>query len=207
MVKVKLEIRSKSIDQKRTLAQQIYDGMNGNVNFPAPVPDLTTFQNAIGDFDIKRSAALNLRQQAEAATQQQNASLVVMETMMTQLGQYVEVNSGGDAAKIESAGMEHWDPAATGPIGELPAPLNMLAFSGDMEGEIDLDWDSVKGASSYVVQVSPVNTDTWQFLTVVSQSKFRATGLVSGTKYWFRAAAVGTAGQGPWSDPATKMAP
>lgn len=29
----------------------------------------------------------------------------------------------------------------------------------------------------------------------------------SGTKYWFRVAAIGTDGQGPWSDPATKIAP
>jgi len=28
----------------------------------------------------------------------------------------------------------------------------------------------------------------------------------SGTKYWFRVAAAGSAGQGTWSDPAVKMA-
>jgi len=32
-------------------------------------------------------------------------------------------------------------------------------------------------------------------------------GLTSGTRYWFRVAGVGTAGQGAWSDPATKVAP
>ena len=42
-----------------------------------------------------------------------------------------------------------------------------------------------------------------------SKSSFTATGLTSGTKYWFRVAAVGsgTGNQSPWSDPALKMAP
>jgi hypothetical protein len=31
--------------------------------------------------------------------------------------------------------------------------------------------------------------------------------LTSGTKYWFKVAGLGSAGQGPWSDPATKIAP
>jgi hypothetical protein len=32
-------------------------------------------------------------------------------------------------------------------------------------------------------------------------------GLTSGSKHWFRVAAIGAAGQGPWSDQAMKMAP
>ena len=40
-----------------------------------------------------------------------------------------------------------------------------------------------------------------------TKSSFTKTGLVSGKRYWFRAAAVGTDDQGRWSDPATKVAP
>jgi len=32
-------------------------------------------------------------------------------------------------------------------------------------------------------------------------------GLTSGTRYWFRVAAVAALGQSGWSDPATKIAP
>ena len=60
-----------------------------------------------------------------------------------------------------------------------------------------------------IVQKSPdpISPTSWQQASVVTKSKTTVSGLTSGTKYWFRVAAVGTAGQGPWSDPATKLAP
>ena len=41
---------------------------------------------------------------------------------------------------------------------------------------------------------------------VTTKSKGPVTGLTSGTKYWFRVAAVGAAGQGAWSNPASRTA-
>jgi len=48
---------------------------------------------------------------------------------------------------------------------------------------------------------------TWTQFDLCTASKITVTGLVSGKKYWFRVAAKGTGAQGPWSDPAQKMAP
>jgi len=42
---------------------------------------------------------------------------------------------------------------------------------------------------------------------VITASKTTVTDLTSGTKYWFRVAAKASGAQGPWSDPAQKMAP
>ena len=42
---------------------------------------------------------------------------------------------------------------------------------------------------------------------MVTKSKATVSGLATGTKYWFRVRAIGAAGPGPWSDPATKVAP
>jgi hypothetical protein len=41
---------------------------------------------------------------------------------------------------------------------------------------------------------------------VSSKSSCTITGLTSGQHYWFRVAAVGAAGQGPWSDNASQLA-
>jgi len=38
-----------------------------------------------------------------------------------------------------------------------------------------------------------------------TKSNTTITGLTSGQQYWFQVAALATAGQGPWSDRATKM--
>ena len=40
-----------------------------------------------------------------------------------------------------------------------------------------------------------------------TQSKMSVRGLTSGQRYFFRMSAVGAAGQGPWSEAVSKMAP
>jgi len=49
----------------------------------------------------------------------------------------------------------------------------------------------------------------WKDIGRTTASSFQATGLISGTKYWFRAAYVvsGQNQQSPWSDPASRTAP
>ena len=127
--------------------------------------------------------------------------------LLTQLANHVENSSHGDPVKIQSAGMTVRSAAAR--IGALSVPTDLTATEGDKEGEIDLSWDRVHGAKSYVIQSTLSMTDTpvWASAGVATKSSFTTTGLASGKRHWFRVAAVGAAGQGPWSDPATKIAP
>jgi hypothetical protein len=53
----------------------------------------------------------------------------------------------------------------------------------------------------------PAGQTGWRHAFVVTKSSASVPGLVSGKRHWFRVAALGAAGQGPWSDPATKTAP
>lgn len=115
--------------------------------------------------------------------------------------------TGGDSAKIISLGM---DPYETGdaPSSEMTQVLNVAASTGDFEGTIDLQWDRVKGARTYVIQMTTTPTDaaSWKLATVSVKTTIMVEGLASGTTYYFRVAAVGIAGQGPWSDLVGKMA-
>ena len=79
---------------------------------------------------------------------------------------------------------------------------------GDLEGECDLVWNPVRGAASYVIQAASAGAGPWNAANNTTPTKSKATvgGYTSGTKLWFRVAALGAAGQGPWSDPATAMA-
>jgi len=207
MAKVKLDLRSLTIPAKIQFASQVVTALTGNANFTTPVPALTAITSKAGALETSYNDALAARQTAQQATTVQNTAERDLELALTQLAAYVENASAGDAAKIQSAGMDVR--AAGAPVGALPAPLGLVALVGDMDGELDLDWDSVRGATSYVVQKSPdpITSTSWQQAIVVTKSKGTATGLASGTKYWFRVAAVGAAGQGAWSDPATKVAP
>jgi len=61
----------------------------------------------------------------------------------------------------------------------------------------------------YIWQVcsDPMTEANWRQVDVITASKTTVTDLTSGTKYWFRVAAKASGAQGPWSDPAQKMAP
>lgn len=53
----------------------------------------------------------------------------------------------------------------------------------------------------------PPTETSWAHAGVSTKSKATIADLDSGTRYWFRVAAVNANGQSGWSDPAMKIAP
>ncbi len=65
-----------------------------------------------------------------------------------------------------------------------------------------------KRNKSYSVDLStPSGTGPWASGRVITKSTATVNGLTSGQRVWFRVAAIGAAGQGPWSGLATKIVP
>ena len=84
----------------------------------------------------------------------------------------------------------------------------MAATAGDDEGGIELSWDAVRGARSYVVERSTdPQAASWTQVGVAPRSSLIVEGLESGKRYYFRVAAVTLNGQSPWSNHAVKVAP
>src|SRR5512143_2791940 len=79
--------------------------------------------------------------------------------------------------------------------------LKIAAASGEMNGEINLLWEPVSGARTYIIQKSPdsKNPSRWMQEDIISKSHCTVSRLRSGRKYWFRVAPVNSIGQGPWS--------
>jgi len=136
----------------------------------------------------------------------QNEKEDALDLRLTQLASYVDNASGGDEGKILSSGMNlRAGRAATALPGQV---LALSATASDAEGQIDLAWDPTDGAKSYTVDLSTTSgTGPWANKTVVTKSSVTIDALTSGQRVWFRVAAIGAAGQGPWSDPATKIVP
>ncbi|HBB96845.1 MAG TPA: hypothetical protein DC054_15815 [Blastocatellia bacterium] len=126
---------------------------------------------------------------------------------MSQCSGYVESVAGNDETLISSAGMDTRAPASASTMPDPPSGLE--ATVGDRDGEIDLSWDPVSSARSYVIQQSPdpPSATTWTHAGASTKSSTTITGLTPGTRYWFRVSAIGAIGQSGWSDPATKIAP
>ena len=66
----------------------------------------------------------------------------------------------------------------------------------------------LRKSDSYIVDQStvPLGSSAWQFVGCATKAQMTIKGLSSGTRYWFRVAAVNAAGQGPWSQPVSVVA-
>ena len=208
MAKIRLNLSGLSTAQKLAKAEQVVPAMTGNPTYPTPTPTLASISTAATELRTADAESVAARQTAKEKTAIKNQKEEKLEQLLTQLAAHVESVAGGDEQKILSAG---FDVRTVGVVTtETPdAPQGLTATVGDHEGEIDLSWDTVPGAKSYVIGQSadsgtPV---TWSHAAVSTRSSYTANGLTSGTRYWFRVAAVNNNGQSGWSDPSMKIAP
>ena len=206
MAKVKLQLNRKTDSELYEFAQQHITAMAGNVAFTTPDPLAPAFLTLVTNYNSALQTAIAAQQTAKEKTNLKDVARAALEAGLRTRASYVDTKSGGLEAVVLSSGLPVRSAAA--PVGTLPAPMDFLAKMGSLEGQIKLKWKRVRGAVSYIVQVSPYAMPrTWTALPVSPTVSTIATGLTSGQTYAFRVAAVGFAGQGPWSDESVKMAP
>ena len=102
-------------------------------------------------------------------------------------------------------------PLAATPGGTTSAgPIsNFTVTAGDMDGSLDYTWDPQPGSKSYELQITTVDPLTGPYVTKAQPIGSFATvdGLTSGQRVWGRVRGIGSQGEGPWTDPATKIGP
>jgi hypothetical protein len=207
MGKIKLNLYHMAIPEKLQYIRQIVTSLTDNANFTNPEPTLADITAAVNTLEAAYNAANTARQNAVSLTSVMSDTESALDVLVVKLSNYVENKSDGDEAKIQSAGMTLRSKPS--PVGAMTAPTALTATASDSDGEVDLSWDAVRGAKSYPAEVSldPPTQTSWTPAGISTKSYMTVKRLKSGTKYWFRVAALGAAGQGPWSDPATKYAP
>jgi len=207
MAKVKLAMGNMSPQEVTDLATRIVTMMTGNANFPTPNPALASITTQKNTTNTSITTQETTKATAEAATITRDTNVTSLKALLSQLATYVENASGGDAAKIESAGMSV-RADSTAPVGPMPQVLDLVLSAGDFDGTLDAMWHPVRGAKSYEVQVSADPPGTWTQKMASGKSSATIEGLTSGAKLWVRVRAVGADNKpGPWSDPAVKVVP
>ena len=206
MNQVKLNLRAKSDPQLVVFTNAHITGTANNPIFTTPTPDVPDFAALAASFSASVDDVATKENDYSQAVVEKDQKRVLLENGLTKRGNYVETTADGDEATILSAGFQVR--AATTPIGDLPAPVDFLATMGDMAGEVDLIWSRVTGANAYMIQYREHDAGAnWTSAMPSTASKATVAGLDPGKTYAFRVAALGAAGQGPWSDESVKMAP
>jgi hypothetical protein len=201
---IKLDMTDQSIPDLIADQQKIVAKMTANATFTSIATDVTALGTAVAALvtsNTNYNAAV-----ADGTTKKQlrdNARIAVENASRTLANKAEGVTT--DAAALESGG--YVLRAGATPVGPMPKPQGAAATLGDLPGTVDFHWDSIKrGVQTYIAQSATSSGGPWTQFYVGKASKCEAGGLVSGTQYWFQVCAVGAAGPGPFSDPATSRA-
>jgi hypothetical protein len=178
-------------------------------DFPAPPVALADFEGHVNRLETASQQAF---QGGVRHTAERNARLTMVNGDIRALRGYVDSVARGDLEMVLRSGFE--PSRVPRPVGMLPEPQNLRATPGAHPGTVNLRWRIVKGADSYHLQVreelplretsveATVVKEAWRDLPSTTRSTMEVTGLQSLRYHWFRVAALGSAGLGPWSDPA-----
>jgi hypothetical protein len=188
---VKLGLKDRPITEKTDKAHKIIRLMTGNPNFISPIPSLAHIDTL--------TTALELAQQAmdgsKRLTFQRDMALKAFTTGITALQGYVQAASGGIAEKILSSGFDVRNARSKTQI--LPAPQELSAQAGTMDGEIKLKWKLLKGTTAYIVMAKPDNDPSaeWKQVAITSKRTTTISKLEPGQKYLLCVIAMNTAGK------------
>lgn len=162
-------------------SQNIIAAMTGNANFPTPDPTLATMQTALDAFSDALDAAKTGDKTAIAIKNQKKADLV---DQIHLLGAYVLYTSKQDSVIAVSSGFNIAKEPQPSP--SITKPENFQVDNGLNTGELQVSFNPVPGARSYMYQYTSDTavTDATQWETetgTVKQNLFY--GLTSGSRY------------------------
>lgn len=211
MAKVKLDLdNSKPLDVFNASTAHIaaMATPEGVALFTTPEPSVVDFlvtHNALG-------AGLNLVTSLEGQLAAARAALPGLvdahKVNMNARAFYVQTETNGDPAQIPISGFGVAASPNT-PIGPLPRPENVKARVSEFPGVIKVSCGAINGTQMYVYEYRPHDepNQPWIQVKLSTKSREEISGLISGKNYGFRMAAIGAAGQSPWSDEAVCRAP
>lgn len=186
-------------------ARNMVSKITGNAAYPTPTPPLATVSAAAD----KLEAAINAYELNRGPGEYTDRELAFMEVkgLVTDLGAYVQSASNGDLELIKSAGCAVRK--SSEPLGQLPAPKNVLARTTAYPGRIEVTWAGVRGRSTYTIDHclgDPSVAANWKPFGITSKNRLTADGLESDREHYFRVTAIGAAGASPVSDKASAKA-
>jgi hypothetical protein len=170
--------------------------MTGNPSFTTPFVPLAQITSAVNDLEAKFNIALNGGKEQKAVMRLAVKALIAL---LRKQAAYVNLIASGVDSVILSAGFH----VAQQPMSKLLP--DFIVIHGKNSGEAFAKHKSVKGAKSYVWQRAsdpmPGSDSGWAYVGFTTKCKFTDTGLIPGTKHWYRVAWITKEGLSTWSAP------
>jgi hypothetical protein len=207
MPRIRLNLKNLTIPEKLAKGRQIVTAMATNASFDNPRPALAEVTARLDVLEKAFGAVQSAKSEVSTRVVSQDNAEADVDQILTQLAGFVEAVAGRDDTLITSAGMETKASRSTPTIPGEPQSVGALA--GTHEGVILLSWKPVPNAKSYTIELStdPATATSCTHVAIATSAAKSINNLKSGTRYWFRVAAVGAGGQSGWSEQATKVAP
>lgn len=191
----------------QTKVGTILSSLANNPNYPEPwpasVPSLAQLNETYNAYLDAYHASLS-RDTFKIA--QRDAARAVLTDRLKHLANYLEMEAHLDTARLATTGYDLRKDIVRGIHGgTLPAPADFRIAHGVKSGSLMLHVAKLAGAKSYQVQMTqgdPSIAENWKLATTsVSSSHIPMEGLVPAQTYWFRVCAIGSGGEGVWTDP------
>jgi len=204
MKQVKLALSGLKVNEVADLTDVIVAKMTGNAAFTTPKPALPGLTTAAAALRAKSTLIQTLESTLSTERDLLEAMFTAQKIELRMLASYVQNESHGDPAIIHSAGMEVKGERTAATI---PTQVQNLKVSvSDAEGSLESEWQPVLSAVVYLVEVRADATEVWSQVAAITRARVSIPNLTPGGKYWVRVRAIGSAGTGPFSDVACKIA-
>jgi hypothetical protein len=189
-------------------AQTVVVALENNPNFPDSGEVVSQVKTLLTDISGLEMEKNRLQSQLGSVDAQIDEKIAKLYNALNDAVAYVNMKSNGDEAKIVSSGFEV--PKDRTPIGALPKVMNVVLKEGLGSGELLVSFKNLRGARTYVIEVTYTVMDesSWVLGTYASGSRGNVLPrLKAGAQIWVRVAGVGAKGRGAWSDVASRFVP
>ena len=179
---------------------------------PAPIPNMST---PIADLVAKLTPAKTANDAYEAMKKrlrslktERDRTAKALATQIVLTGKAAVKEAKGDPVMLQKGGFEIAS-STPGPSAAMGQPQNVVLGNGRMPGTASAKCRRDPNASTYEWQVTTGDPVTGPYVTNTHTTAAKATlkGLTSGQRIWVRVRAIGSTGEGPWSDPAMMIVP
>lgn len=200
MQKTKIGLRGLNAKQKVNKAKQIESAMERSSHFR----DSRRAHRMLGELAASRKS---LEKAIDLAAYGDKRALAArdlceknLDDKIRRLAGLVDVESGGDAAAIRSAGFELRK--RNNRPRPMTAPQSLTLKRTERSGEIALRWKPVPNSRNYFIELMRAEkpTGSWKTKTYSTKSGCLIDGLTPGGKYRVRVRAIGARGVGPPSE-------